>query len=140
MGEESVYTFINSTVNKSKYCSDVTKKHFNKEHVMTTKIKNSTKCYVYDDSYVHGDVKVRYNCHNTGKYRGSAHSHYHIKVKLNHKISVIFHNLKNYDSHVIMQEIGKFSFKINIITIGLEKHVSFNIDSKLAFILITSNF
>ena len=45
MGEDSVYTFINSTVDKRKYCSDVMKKHFKKEHVMTKKdFKNSTKC------------------------------------------------------------------------------------------------
>ena len=29
-----------------------------------------------------------------------------IKVKLNQKIPVVFHNLKNYDSHLIMQELG----------------------------------
>ena len=27
-------------------------------------------------------------------------------IKLNHKIPVVFHNLKNYDSHLTMQELG----------------------------------
>ena len=35
LGEDAVYSFINSMVEESKYCSDVTKKHFNKDHVMT---------------------------------------------------------------------------------------------------------
>ena len=54
--------------------------------------------------------------------------------KLNHKIPVAFHNLRNYDSRLIMQELGKFNFKIKIIPNGLEKYVSFNINNKLAFI------
>ena len=47
-GEDSVNNFINCTVEESKCCSDVIKKHFNKELVMTKKdvvdFGNSTKC------------------------------------------------------------------------------------------------
>ena len=35
LGEDAVYNFINSMIKESKYCSDVMKKHFNKELVMT---------------------------------------------------------------------------------------------------------
>ena len=55
-------------------------------------------------------------------------------VKLNHKVSAIFHNLKNYDSHLIMQELGKFNIKINFIPNGLEMHMRFSINSNLSFI------
>ena len=41
--------------------------------------------------------------------------------KLNHEIPVVFHNFKNYDSHLIIEELGKFNFKKNIIPNGLEK-------------------
>ena len=34
-GEDTVYNFINSMTEKSMYCSEVMKKHFNKELVMT---------------------------------------------------------------------------------------------------------
>ena len=34
----------------------------------------------------------------------------------------------------IMQELGKFNFKINVIPNGLEKYISFKIKNKLAFI------
>ena len=44
-----------------------------------------------------------------------------------------FHNLKNYDSHLIMQEIGKFNLKTNVIPNGLEKYMSFSINNKLSF-------
>ena len=61
--------------------------------------------------FVEGDVKVRYHFHITGKYRDSAHRNCNIKIKLNHKIAIVFHNLKNYDSHLTMQELGRFDFK-----------------------------
>ena len=37
LGEDAVYSFI-SMIEESKYCSDVIKKHFNKELVMTKNI------------------------------------------------------------------------------------------------------
>ena len=55
-----------------------------------------------------------------------------MKVKLNQNIPRAFLNLKNYDSHLIMQELGKLDFKINIIPNGLEKYMS--IINKLTFI------
>ena len=95
------------------------KKHFNKKLVMTQEdnedFKNSTKWWICDNDYVDNDVKEGDHCRITGKYRGSAH-------KLSHKIPAVFHNLKNYDSHLIMQELGKFNPKINVVTNGLEKY------------------
>ena len=96
--------------------------------------KNSTKCWTCDKHYIDNDVKVRDHCHITGKYSGSPHRDCNINLKLNHKIPVVFHNLKNYDSHLIMQELGKFSLKINVILNGLEKYMGFNINNKLRFI------
>ena len=40
----------------------------------------------------------------------------------------------NYDSCLIMQQLGKCNFKINVIPNGFEKYTSFNINSKLIFI------
>ena len=96
--------------------------------------KNSTKCWICDNFYIKCDVKVRDHYHITGKYRSTAQRDCNITVKLNHKIPVVFHNLKNYNSHLIMQKLGKFDFKRNFIPHGLEKHLSFNINHKLIFI------
>ena len=57
-----------------------------------------------------------------------------MNVKLNHDISIVFHNQKNYDSHLITQELGKFNFKINFIPNGLEKYRRINISNKLIFV------
>ena len=113
-------------IDESKHCSDVMKKHFNKELVMTKEdnedFENSTKFWICDKDYIDAYVKLRDYCHITEKYRGSAHSDCNINVKLNHKIPVVFHNLKNYNSHLIMQELGKFNLKINVMPNGLEKY------------------
>ena len=106
LGEDAVYNFINSLIKESKYCSGVIKKHFNKELVMTKEdnenFKNSAKCWICDNGYIDNDVKVRDHCHITGQYRASAHRDCNINLRLNQKIPVVFRNLKNYDSYLIM--------------------------------------
>ena len=97
-------------------------------------LKNTMEILICDNDYIDTDVKVRGHCHITGKYRGSAHRDCNINVKLNYKSPAVFHNLKNYDSHLIMQELGKFNLKIIVIPHGLEKYMSFCISSKLSFI------
>ena len=52
------------------------------------------------------DKKVRDHCHVTGKFRGAAH--------WSCKVPVIFHNLRGYDSHLIVCELNKFVVKIGI--------------------------
>ena len=89
---------------------------------------------VCDHVYVEGEVKVRNRCHITGKYRGYANKECNIKIKVNHKIPIVFHNIKNYSSHLIMQELGKFNSKIFVIPNKLQKYMSFNINNKLVFI------
>ena len=115
-------------IGQSKYCSELIKKHLNKELVMAKEdnedFKNSTKCWICDSDYV-DNGKVRDPCHITGKYRGSAHRDSNFNLRLNHKIPIVFHNLKQYDSHLIMQELGKFNFEINVITNRLKKYMNF---------------
>ena len=51
LGEDAVYSFISSMIKESKYCSEVKKKHFNKELLITKEkneyFENSTKCWTY---------------------------------------------------------------------------------------------
>ena len=107
LGEDAVYKFINSVIKESKCCNHVTKKHFKKELVMTKTededFENSAKFWIYDNVYVEGDVKVRVCCLITVKYRRFAHRDCNIKVNLNHKTLIVFHNLKNYDSQLALQ-------------------------------------
>ena len=123
LNEDAVYNFINSMVEKSKYWTNIMKKHFHKELMMTKKdneyFKNSAKCWSCDNDCDESDVKVRDHCRITGKYRGSAYRDCSISVESNHKVRIVIHNLKYYNSHLIMQEPGKLSFKINVLLNGL---------------------
>ena len=97
---------------ESKYCSQLIKKLYNKELVMTKEDKEDfTKCWICVNDK---DVKVRDHYHITGKYRGPAHRGCNINVKLNRSLN------NYYDSHLSMQELDKFNPKINVISNGLE--------------------
>ena len=74
--------------------------------------------------------KVRDHCHFTGEYRGAAHKFCNLKLKIKlgkTKIPVIFHNLKGYDSHLIMQKIHTANGNITCIPNNAEKYISFGI-------------
>ena len=43
-------------------------------------------------------------------------------------IPVIFHNLRGYDSHLIIKEMSKSDVKVRVIPNGLEKYMAFTID------------
>ena len=47
---------------------------------------------------------------------------------------MIFYNLRNYDSQLIIQEINKFDVKLIVIPNGLEKYMAFTINKNLVFI------
>ena len=51
---------------------------------------------------------IRYHCHITKNCRGSANRDCNTNVQLNHKIPVL-HDLKDYHSYHIMQELGKIN-------------------------------
>ena len=96
--------------------------------------ESPTKCWICANTFAEGDVKVRDCYRTTGKYRVVAHRDCNIKNKLNHEIPIVFHVLKIYDSHLVMQGLVKFDFKINFIPNGLKKCISFRLNAKLVFI------
>ena len=57
-----------------------------------------------------------------------------LNFKLSKKAPVIFHNLRGYDSHLIIKEISKFDVKVSVIPNGLEKYMAFTINRSLVFI------
>ena len=98
------------------YCKAVVKKRFNKPLAMTENdemcFKLMDKCHICGEKYTDKDVRVRDHCDITGKFRGSAHQECNLKLKIKPediKTPVIFHNLRGYDNHFIMQQIGKIA-------------------------------
>ena len=49
------------------------------------------------------------------------------------KFSVIFHNLRGYDIHLIFCELKKFDMEIDVMPDGLEKYMVFILNKNLVF-------
>ena len=152
---KTVNKFMEAMLEEVKYCKTTMYKHFNKPLRMTKddeeEYQKADKCHICDKKYNKTDVRVRDHCHITGKYRGSAHQDCNLKLKIKTdeiKIPVIFHNLRGYDSHFIMQEIGAIVKKnsytdkngnekqmnINAIPNNMEKYMAFMLGNHLTFI------
>ena len=58
---------------------------------------------------------LRDHSHVTGMYQRSAHKVCNVNIRLTDEIPVIFHTVRRYVTHFIMQEIGKFKMAINVI-------------------------
>ena len=154
-GEKAVYTFLEYMLDEVKYCKKIVKQQFNKPLRMIKedekKFKKADECHICSKKYTDKDIRVRDHCHITGKYRGSAHQECNLQLRVNPekiKIPVIFHNLRGYDSHFIMQEIGaivkdyeytnnkgqKCQMNINAIPNNMEKYMAFMLGNHLTFI------
>ena len=91
---------------------------------------NATTCHVCEKP-LEGD-SVRDHCHITGQYRGAAHNTCNLKLRLSRRttpIPVVFHNLRGYDSHLLMQAISKVEGRISCIPNNTEKYISFSLGS-----------
>ena len=154
-GEKAVYKFMENMLEEVKYCKQTIKRCFNKPLKMTAEdvyaFEKAKECHICNKQYTSEDIRVRDHCHITGKFRGSAHQECNLKLTLNSdeiKIPVIFHNLRGYDSHFIMQEIGAIvknhtyknkkgeekQMNINAIPNNMEKYMAFMLGNHLTFI------
>jgi len=137
-GPNAVHSFMKKMLEEVKSIKKIRKEHFNKDMIMTkldiASFKLAKKCHICDELYKSNDIGVRDHCHVTGKYRGSAHESCNLSFRLTDKIPVIFHNLRGYDSHFIMQEIGKFNMDINVIPNNMEKYMAFMLGKHLVFL------
>ena len=75
-----------------------------------------------------GNDRVRDHCHFTGRYRGPAHNRCNLKYRKPKSISVFFHNLSGYDSHLFIKKLGTPDKNENIDCIpnNEEKYISFS--------------
>ena len=91
-------------------------KHFN----------NASDCWICGEEL--GNDRVRDHCHFTGRYRGPAHNKCNLKYRKPKNISVFFHNLSGYDSHLFIKKLGTPDKNENIDCIpnNEEKYISFS--------------
>jgi hypothetical protein len=89
----------------------------------------ATQCWCYEGEFDKPkNAKVRNHCHILGHYIGAAHQscNLHMKPWIT-PIPVVVHNLKGYDSHLMILEAAKVSGRITCIPNNSEKYISFSI-------------
>ena len=106
--------------------------------------QTSKKCWICEKKYKLDEkenIPVRDHCHMTGKYRGSAHKKCNLKLQISAEkieIPVVFHNLKGYDSHFIIEKLGDIikeePLNINFTASNAEKYMAIYLGKHLAFI------
>ena len=93
--------------------TDEEEKEFNK----------ASDCWICGENL--GNDRVRDHCHYTGRYRGPAHNSCNLKYSKPNNISVFFHNLAGYDSHLFIKKLGFTEGNIDCIPNNEEKYISF---------------
>ena len=153
-GENPVPKFYHNLTEEVLYCKKVITEKAKRRLVMTKKdeedFQNAKKCWICQRQYKPDEgenIRVRDHCHMTGKYRGSAHNTCNLRLQISAekiKIPVIFHNLKGYDGHLIIEGMGDIikekkereeePLNINVIASNAEKYITFKIGKHLKFI------
>ncbi|KAL9979157.1 hypothetical protein ACROYT_G016776 [Oculina patagonica] len=98
----------------------------------------------YREPFMKKDYKdsVKDHCHITGKFRGAAHNACNLKLRIKPKtdqIPVVFHNLKGYDAHHLMQAMTKLklptkeekkcganNMDVKCVANNMEKYITFS--------------
>lgn len=105
-----------------------------KDLVMTPKdemrFQQQTHCSVCHEIFTERDSKCRDHCHTTGKYRTAMHTVCNAAYRTPTFIPVIGHNIKLYDTHLIMQKLGNFKHvKVSCIAQNFERYISFSVNN-----------
>ena len=87
-----------------------------------------TKCHICFKPFKEDNRKVRDHCHNSGIYRGAAHSRCNLQYKIPSYIPVIFHNLAGYNAHMFIKELAKHGSKMGVIAKNTEDYISFSVN------------
>ena len=128
-GENCVEHFIQKLIgygNKIKRILET-----NKPMIMTKEQEHEflkcDTCHICKGKINDVNDKVRDHDHISGLYRGCSHSGCNLNLNYkNYKIPIYFHNLKGFDGHLIIKELGKMDVgNIDIIAQNFEKYVMF---------------
>jgi hypothetical protein len=130
-GEDAAVHFLNSMKEECSRALNTIKnpKPLNMNADEEEHFQRGDTCWICQKK-TNGD-KVRDHCHITGEYRGVAHSSCNLKLALSPKtytLPIFFHNLKGYDSHMIMLALNDEWQRVDCIAHTMEKYMSFRLD------------
>ena len=122
---DAVDVFINWLEEDVKIISELG----NKKMVITKEeeeqFKQASNCWICRKK-LNLEDRVRDHCHFTGRYRGAAHNICNLKYSKPNNISVFFHNLTGYDSHLFIKKLGVTEGNIDCIPNNEENYISFS--------------
>jgi len=92
-----------------------------------TNFETSTNCWICRKDFEEGEVRVRDDCHFTGKYRGAAHQKCNALFRKPKFVPMFFHNLSGYDAHLFVKNLNSIGEgNIDCIPNTKEKYISFS--------------
>ena len=131
-GDNPAFTFLQSLNNLTEFLDQYLKDHSFPVLNMTPSdeiaMRNSKYCHICLNPLK--GITVRDHDHLTGKFRGAAHQECNINYQVPKYIPVVFHNLKNFDGHIIINSLksGMFKNPPQIIAQTIERYVGFVLD------------
>ena len=98
-----------------------------------SKFYNAKCCHICNKAFQLKDKRVRDHDHRTGEFRGAAHDKCNINYYSNRYLPIVFHNLRGYDSHLILKSAYDISEQLtrtnfSVIPNSNEKFMSFSIN------------
>lgn len=104
--------------------------------------QKASTCHICEKQFTQNDIKVRDHDHITSKFRGAAHNECNIKYFNSKSVSVVCHNMSNYDCHFIIRDIAQqIEGRVHLLPVNKEKYISFSKyikNSKINFKFIDS--
>ena len=135
-GENVVETFFDHLMEEESRIQDILASPIEMiwDNEAEIKFESEDICHICEKALL--DDKVRDHDHLTGKYRGAAHNACNLKYrwskieplrKYGFRIPVILHNLRGYDSHLIMEAFGKYKNRhLGCVANNNERFVTFS--------------
>ena len=94
--------------------------------------KAQVNCYFCEKPLLQKNFRdaVKDHCHMTGAYLGAAHNECNLKMRIKHttdQIPIVFHNLRGYDAHHLMQAMSNLQKEVKCIANNMEKYITFSV-------------
>ena len=91
--------------------------------------KKHKNCIFFENPLLQKNFRdaAKDHCHITRRYCGAAHNNCNVKLYINPKttpIPIVFHNLRGYDEHHLMQEMWQLNKEVKCIANNMEKYIS----------------
>lgn len=141
-GDNAIDKLLNALLKEKDRVDKITLKLRNKykDHNLSEteekEFKTAEKCCYCLEKFTQNNYAVRDHCHLTGKYRGASCNLCNLALKnvtvkkqgenAKQDLIVVFHNLRGYDGHFIIQEAHKFTKNIKVIAQSFEKYMTFS--------------